>query len=256
MLALASAWTDPNGARAPRMALAGIFCFVATSTPIPNVVADIVFSNVGWFTRCYRGMTLGLGNAGCMLDTPDHARQADIELMRRMAAGDQLALRAVYTRHNMRVFQFIRRWLHDAAAAEDVLADVFIDAWQQAARFEGRSSINTWLCAIARYKALNYLRKYPRTEDTSALEDIADESDNPETDLQKSDKGRLLKACLGKLSHEHREVLELIYYHDKSIVEVSEILAIPLNTVKTRMFYARKQLSQLMSAAGIDRGWP
>jgi RNA polymerase sigma-70 factor (ECF subfamily) len=51
-------------------------------------------------------------------------------------------------------------------------------------------------------------------------------------------------------------VLELIYYHDKSIVEVSEILAIPLNTVKTRMFYARKQLSQLMSAAGIDRGWP
>jgi RNA polymerase sigma-70 factor (ECF subfamily) len=218
--------------------------------------AHVVFGREGWFSRHYRGLITGLGTTGCMLNTPDHARQADMELARRMAAGDQLALRTIYTRHNVRVFQFIRRWLHDAASAEDVLADVFIDAWQQASRYEGRSSLNTWLCAIARYKALNYLRKHRRTEDTSALENMADESDTPETGLQKSDKSRVLKACLGKLTLEHREVLELVYYHDKSIIEASEILAIPLNTVKTRMFYARKQLSQLMLAAGIDRGWP
>jgi RNA polymerase sigma-70 factor (ECF subfamily) len=59
-----------------------------------------------------------------------------------------------------------------------------------------------------------------------------------------------------RLSPEHREVLDLVYYHDKSIAEVSEILGVAENTVKTRMFYARKKLSSLMAEAGVDRGWP
>lgn len=217
--------------------------------------ADLVPPRGEWFIQCCRVLTR-LGIAGRMVNMPDQARQAEIELMRRTAAGDQLALRSIYARHNVRVFQFIRRWIYDAAAAEDVLADVFIDVWQQAARFEGRSSLNTWLCSIARNKALNHLRKHPRLQDDSVLENVADDSDGPEVGLQKSDKGRELKACLAKLSREHREVLELIYYHDKSLIEASEILAVPVNTVKTRMFYARKRLSELMSAAGIDRGWP
>ena len=65
-----------------------------------------------------------------------------------------------------------------------------------------------------------------------------------------------LRTCIDMLGHEHRDVVDLVYYHEKSVEEVSLILGIPEATVKTRMFYARKKLSGLLAAAGIDRGWP
>ena len=74
--------------------------------------------------------------------------------------------------------------------------------------------------------------------------------------MQKKDKSGLLRKCLEQLSREHREVIDLVYYHEKSIEEVAEIVGIPEATVKTRMFYARKKLSELLKAAGLDRGWP
>jgi RNA polymerase sigma-70 factor (ECF subfamily) len=74
--------------------------------------------------------------------------------------------------------------------------------------------------------------------------------------LQKKDKSELLRDCLEQLSQEHREVIDLVYYHEKSVEEVAEIVGIPEATVKTRMFYARKKLSELLKAAGLDRGWP
>jgi RNA polymerase sigma-70 factor (ECF subfamily) len=88
------------------------------------------------------------------------------------------------------------------------------------------------------------------------MPEIADSSDTPEVLAQKSDKKALLRRCVEKLGPEHRDVVELVYYHEKSIEEVAEILQIPLNTVKTRMFYARKKLSEFLLSAGVDRGWP
>jgi len=85
---------------------------------------------------------------------------------------------------------------------------------------------------------------------------IEDASDTPEVSLQKKDKGAVLRNCLEQLSREHREVIDLVYYHEKSVEEVAEIVGIPEATVKTRMFYARKKLSELLKAAGLDRGWP
>ena len=65
-----------------------------------------------------------------------------------------------------------------------------------------------------------------------------------------------MRQCIDRLSDEHREVIDLVYYHEKSVREVAEIAGIPEATVKTRMFYARKQLSELLQDAGVDRGWP
>ena len=62
--------------------------------------------------------------------------------------------------------------------------------------------------------------------------------------------------AMEKLSPEHREIVDLVYYHEKSVEEVAEIVGIPENTVKTRMFYARKKLAELLKAAGVERGWP
>ena len=124
-------------------------------------------------------------------------------------------------------------------------------------RVEGRSAVSTWLLAIARFKALSALRRRTDEElDEDAAAAIEDPSDDPEISLQKKDKGDILRKCLTALSADHKEIIDLVYYHEKSIEEVAEVLKIPENTVKTRMFYARKKLAELLKAAGVERGWP
>jgi RNA polymerase sigma-70 factor, ECF subfamily len=157
----------------------------------------------------------------------------------------------------VRIYRFVLRLLRDEMAAEDVIGDVFLDVWRQASRFEGRSAVSTWLIAIARFKALSLLRK--RRDDgldAATAESIEDAADDPERAVTKQDKGEKLRKCLSSLSPEHREIIDLVYYHEKSVEEVARIVGIPENTVKTRMFYARKKLGELCRMAGIDRGWP
>jgi len=182
---------------------------------------------------------------------------SDEVLIGRIAKGDRLAMQVLFARHHVRVYRFVLRLVGNPSVAEDLISEVFLDVWRQADRFEGRSAVSTWMLAIARFKALSALRKKPDQElDDEAAEAIEDTSDNPEVALAKKDKGAVLRQCLAKLSPEHREIIDLVYYHEKSIEEVAQIVKIPENTVKTRMFYARKKLAELLQAAGIERGWP
>jgi RNA polymerase sigma-70 factor, ECF subfamily len=182
---------------------------------------------------------------------------SDEVLIGRIAQGDRLAMQVLFARHHVRVYRFVLRLVRNEASAEDLISEVFLDVWRQADRFEGRSAVSTWLLAIARFKALSAMRRKPDEElDDEAAGAIEDASDTPEVSLQKKDKGAVLRNCLEQLSREHREVIDLVYYHEKSVEEVAEIVGIPEATVKTRMFYARKKLSELLKAAGLDRGWP
>jgi RNA polymerase sigma-70 factor (ECF subfamily) len=85
---------------------------------------------------------------------------------------------------------------------------------------------------------------------------LADTADDPEVAIQKKDKSEILRKCLTALSPEHREIIDLVYYHERTVEDVAQIVGIPENTVKTRMFYARKKLAELLRAAGVERGWP
>ena len=182
---------------------------------------------------------------------------SDEVLIGRIAKGDRLAMQVMFARHHVRVYRFVLRLVGNPTTAEDLISEVFLDVWRQADRFEGRSAVSTWLLAIARFKALSALRKKPDEElDEETAESIEDTSDNPEVSLEKKDKSVVLRQCLEKLSPEHREIIDLVYYHEKSVEEVAEIVGIPENTVKTRMFYARKKLAELLQAAGVERGWP
>jgi RNA polymerase sigma-70 factor (ECF subfamily) len=182
---------------------------------------------------------------------------SDEVLIGRIAQGDRLAMQALFARHQLRVYRFVLRLVGNPTAAEDLISEVFLDVWRQADRFEGRSAVSTWLLAIARFKALSSMRRRPHEElDDEKVGAIEDTSDDPELSVQKKDKGAALRKCLQALSPEHREVIDLVYYHEKSVEEVAAIAGIPEATVKTRMFYARKKLSELLRAAGIDRGWP
>jgi RNA polymerase sigma-70 factor, ECF subfamily len=130
------------------------------------------------------------------------------------------------------------------------LSEVFLDVWRQAAKFEARSSVSTWLLAIARYKALSARRRRVDTELTDRIAaTVADPADDPELALQKKKRDELLSRALAKLPPEHSAVIDLTYYHGKSVRDVAEILGIPEATVKTRMFYARKKLAELVNTA-------
>ena len=179
---------------------------------------------------------------------------SDETLVAQIAQRDKHALQLLYSRHHVRVYRFALRFLNDEAAAEDTVSEVFIDVWRQAERFEGRSQVTTWLLAIARNKALSLLRRRSSEElDDEVAEFIEDPSDNPEAAMLKSQRASVLQDCLTQLSPAHREIVDLVYYYEKSVEEVAEIISVPANTVKTRMFYARKRIGELMAAKGISR---
>jgi RNA polymerase sigma-70 factor (ECF subfamily) len=179
---------------------------------------------------------------------------SDRDLLDSIAAGDRLAMRTLFARHNVRVYRFVLRLIGDESKAEDIVSEVFFAVWRQAGRFEGRSQVSTWILAIARYKAISVLRqRQVDTLEDDVAEAIADQADDPQIALEKKDTSILLRTCLKRLSQEHREIIDLVYYHEKSVDEAAEIVGVPRNTVKTRMFYARKRISELFEQAGGRR---
>ena len=159
----------------------------------------------------------------------------------------------MFGRHNVRVYRFVLRFLNNEAAAEDLVSEVFLDVWRQANHFEVRSQVSTWLLAIARYKTLSALRR--RTDeplDDHMAATIEDTADDPETVVHNKDRSIIVQKCLRQLSPAHREVIDLVYYHEKSVDEVARIVGVPPATVKTRMFYARSKMADLLKQSGVN----
>ena len=179
-------------------------------------------------------------------------------LLKDIAAGDAKALERLFARAQTRVFRFLMRVVKNQAIAEELLNEVFLSVWQNAHRYEGRSEPMTWMLSIAHNKAISTLRK--KTEVLGVADEVSRnlvaDDDAPDIAVQKQDKSVKIRACIAELSEDHRTILDLVYYQEQSVAEVAEILGISENTVKTRMFYARKKLSELLLARGIDRGWP
>jgi RNA polymerase sigma-70 factor, ECF subfamily len=181
---------------------------------------------------------------------------SDEVLLTLVAKGDKDALRLLYARHNVRVFRFLLRIVGNEAAAEDLVSEVFFDVWQHAGRFERRSLVTTWILGVARHKALSSLRRRKVDQlDDHAMEVIADPAADPEELAQHQDRSAILQECIKQLSPLHREVIDLIYYHEQSVEEVSRIVGVPPNTVKTRAFHARKRLAEMMAERGLQRAW-
>jgi RNA polymerase sigma-70 factor (ECF subfamily) len=178
------------------------------------------------------------------------ASSSDEALIRRIAAGDQLAMRTLFARHRVPLYRFVQRMVADAALAEDILSDVFFDVWRQASRFEGRSAVSTWLLSIARFKAFSALRRRREAElDCDVAAAIPDPADDPEVVMEKKSTGELLRRSLASLPPEQGAVIDLVYYHGKTVAEVADIVGANEATVKTRMFYARRKLAELVKAA-------
>ena len=153
---------------------------------------------------------------------------SDEVLIGRIANGDRLAMQVLYARHHVRVFRFVVRLVRDEATAEDLISEVFLDVWRQAGRFEGRSGGIDMVAGDRALQGLSALRRRPDEElDEEAAGAIEDPSDDPGTALEKKDKGATIRKCLTGLSAEHREIIDLVYYHEKSVEEVAEIVRHP-----------------------------
>jgi RNA polymerase sigma-70 factor, ECF subfamily len=178
---------------------------------------------------------------------------SDEALIGLIADGDKRAMQVLYARHNVRVYRFIVRLTGNQTLAEDLVSEVFLDVWRQAEGFESKSQVSTWLLAIARYKALSALRR--RTDehlDDHMAETIEDTAEDPESMVNTKDRNSIVQKCLTQLSPAHREVIDLVYYHEKSVDEVAKIVGVPAATVKTRMFYARNKMADLLKQSGVS----
>ena len=175
---------------------------------------------------------------------------SDEALIKRIADRDQLAMRTLFARYRVALYRWLLRLVSETATAEDLLSEVFLDVWRHAAVFEGRSSVSTWLLAIARNKAISARRRRPDVELNDELTStLADPADDPELMLEKKDREEVLRRSVAQLSQGHAEIIDLVYYHGKSVNEVAEVMGLNAATVKTRMFYARKKLAELAAAA-------
>src|SRR6476659_1624840 len=160
-------------------------------------------------------MTVAFIRTGSAAALPEHAAAREIAsdevLIKRIAGGDQLAMRTLFCRHRVALYRWLLRLVGDETLAEDLLSDVFLDVWRQAASFEARSSVLTWLLAIARHKALSARRRRTDAElDETIASRVADPSDDPEVVLQKKDRSERLRHSLAGLWPEHGEVIDLV----------------------------------------------
>jgi RNA polymerase sigma-70 factor, ECF subfamily len=188
---------------------------------------------------------------------PSRTERSGSELIRSIAQGDRDAMRALFVQHRLRVYRFALRLVGDKEAAEDLMSEVFLEVWRRAGTFEGRCRVATWLLSIARNRALSMLRRRSRETPNSAMvEAIPDHADDPEMVVQKLQQVAILGHCLSLLSPAHREVIDLVYYHGRSIDEVAAIIGAPQGTVKTRVFHARNHIARLLAHFRAHQAFP
>ncbi|TXH68929.1 MAG: sigma-70 family RNA polymerase sigma factor [Thiothrix sp.] len=178
----------------------------------------------------------------------------DEELLSQIAQGDRQAFSRLYLKYQPRLVSYCARLLKDdVAQAADIVDDALFDVWRSADKFEGKSKASTWIYSIARNKLISWLRKTSEVtlDDDALMLAMEDSAPNPEEIRIEEDMKDQLLRMMNHLTDEHRDVLKLTYFEDKSVKEVADILKISENTVKTRMFYARKRLGQMLEKAGI-----
>lgn len=170
------------------------------------------------------------------------------DLLRRMAAGSEAALREFYQAFHTRVYGFALKRLRDPADAADVLNEVMLEAWRSASRFEGRSQVSTWLLGIAHHKIIDSLRRRKNQPQDELDPDLV-EDDSPsayEVIVGKQDAAQL-RLCLEGLSDAHRLIVHLAFFEDLAYEEIARIADCPVGTVKTRMYHARRLLKRCLT---------
>jgi RNA polymerase sigma-70 factor, ECF subfamily len=187
---------------------------------------------------------------------PTHWQQlTDSDLMKACSPNNDEAFAVLYQRYERRIFQYLMTMMNDGALAEETLVEVMLAIWKGLHTFQGQSKVSTWILGIARHKAVDALRKLTSLQRSGMpLEDIIESAvsdENPMEDSQQKRLAAITNRALTTLTVEHREILHMAFYEGLSYPEIAALLGIPLNTVKTRVYYAKQQLKKCLQRQGL-----
>lgn len=165
-----------------------------------------------------------------------------------MAQGQEAALVAFYRIFEPKIFAFAKIRLNDSQEAADLLHEVMWEIWRSAGRYEGRSSVTSWVFGIAHHKVIDRIRSTSRHQ-AEPLETAPELESDQDLELLITQKqmGEHLQRCIDGLSDDHRQVVHLAFFEDLSYREISEIVGSPEGTLKARMFHAKQALKRCLS---------
>ena len=184
--------------------------------------------------------------------SPAEERDAlDRELLLRVAHDrDVAAMEALYVRFKPRLGSFLRRLTRDESLIEEAFNDVMVKVWDKASQYQERSKVSSWIFAIAYRTCLRMVKKQTRRDLTFQLMgDDLPEVAAPGDDMDAIDGHPELQRAVKTLSAKHRIVVELCYFEGYALDEISHIVDVPVNTVKTRLHHARRKMRELLSSA-------
>jgi RNA polymerase sigma-70 factor, ECF subfamily len=185
----------------------------------------------------------------------DSPEESDLDLLVAAAAGDAAAYERLYGRYERRVYNYVRTFLRQAPLAEEVVIDTMLAVWHGARNYTQTSRVSTWIFGIARHKALDAVRAKSRHADQVALDEaaeIVDTGADPLAMTEAQRRAQLMRQAMTQLSHDHQEILRLVFFDELPYEEIASLLSIPDNTVKTRVFYAKQQLKRHLERLGTQ----
>jgi RNA polymerase sigma-70 factor (ECF subfamily) len=183
--------------------------------------------------------------------------ERDVLLLERVAGKDRGAFQELYQRYYQRLFGFIFKLTRRPELVEEALNDTLLAVWKGAGSFDGRSRVSTWILGIAHRQALKSLSRTKRAERDFGPDAVrGDEPEGPESLLARRELASVLGRALEQLPPDQRAVVELTYFHGCSYPEIATIVGCPVNTVKTRMFHARRRLRGLLAGSGLEERHP
>jgi RNA polymerase sigma factor (sigma-70 family) len=176
------------------------------------------------------------------------ARTAEGEacLVGRIAAGDRRAFEALYRAYFPRLGRFLQRMTRSTALIEEIVNDTLLAVWRKAATFDGSSKVSTWIFAIAYRRACKALQAVDEPVEASGDEREGLDADRPDSQFERVRLAQAVDAALAALPLAQRTAFQLTFYHDMSLTDIADIMECPVNTIKTRLFHARKRLAVLL----------
>ena len=174
------------------------------------------------------------------------------ELLARVSAQDLQAFEQLYRIYQPRLARFLLGMLQRPQLIEEVLDDTMMVVWQTAGSFRGSSKLSTWIFAIAYRKALKARARWPEPVEDEEYDTRVSPDPGPDQQLHHHRLHDALVTAMNQLSREHRAVVDLTYFHGMGYREIAEIVDCPVDTVKTRMFHARRRLKQAMPGTFSD----
>ena len=171
-------------------------------------------------------------------------------LLPRVAEGDREAFRELYDLTSRRIYFYLYRLLQDAEQAEDVQMEVYVQVWKGAGTFRGQSKATTWMFGIARNLAMKAMRKQRHHAN---IDDYAHLEDPHQPDLDAPDRKRIVAKAMAMISSKHREVLDFVFFQQMRYQEIADLLDVSVNTVKTRVYYAKAALQKTMDELGVTK---